>query len=276
MQLDKDFEPEVGYYGVKFDNSFSFSKQEKEAFTSALKTLIYNPQVYLNRPATDKAVGPDGKFLIPEVQSEVNKLKAYGVRLALNSMLTNGLRKTASSYTELVPVEFFTQKLSHSFDGKEMQTSIKDYLYNVRGKLDATFFTGDRMMTYVQMFGPQKAAGRPVFKRVKSKENIQLGQEVSLQSSEKIVIIPKPVSKKSKQKVLYIGMNTGKTIKTKDGVTLSTYVILPGFLTNKTVYKLPIITQQSQNVLALSSLELTADAKDPILYGDSRIIQTCG
>jgi hypothetical protein len=277
MALEKDYEPEVGYYGIKFDNSFSFSKQEKEAFTTALKTLMYNPQVYLNRPTTDKAVGPDGKFLIPEVRAEVNTIKRLGMQLAINSLLTNGLRKTASSYHELIPIEFFTQPFRHTYDQKELQTSIKDYLYNVRSKLDASFFTGENLMNFVQMFGPQKAGGRPMFRRVKISLDTELapGKTLVLKNADKVVVLAQPVAPKSKQKRLMMALNTGQTVQTNDG-TKSVFVVLPSFLSNKTVFQLPQMDDNYQNVLTQTTLELTADAKDPRLFGDTRVIQTCG
>jgi hypothetical protein len=277
MALEKDYEPEVGYYGIKFDNSFSFSKQEKEAFTTALKTLMYNPQVYLNRPATDKTVGPDGKFLIPEVREEANTIKRLGMQLAINSLLTNGLRKTASSYHDLIPIEFFTQPFRHTYDQKELQTSIKDYLYNVRSKLDASFFTGENLMNFVQMFGPQKAGGRPMFRRVKISLDTELaaGKTLVLKNTDKVVVLAQPVAAKSKQKRLMMALNTGQTVQTKDG-TKSVFVVLPSFLSNKTVFQLPQMDDNYQNVLTQTTLELTADAKDPRLFGDTRVIQTCG
>jgi hypothetical protein len=277
MALEKDYEPEVGYYGVKFDNSFSFSKQEKEAFTTAIKTLLYNPQVYLNRPVTDKAVGPDGKFLIPEVQGEANDIKKLGFQIVFNSLLTSGLRKTASSYTELIPIEFFTEPMTHTYDQKKMQTSIKDFLYNVRGRLDATLFTEENLMNYVQMFGPQKAGGRPIFKRVNVDLNVSItpGKSLSLNSSEKVVVVSQKISETSKQRRLMMALNTGQTVTTTKGAS-SLFVILPSFLSNKTIYQLPVLDENYQNVLTQTTLELTADAKDPRLFGDTRVIQTCG
>jgi hypothetical protein len=283
MALEKDYEPEVGYYGIKFDNSFSFSKQEKEAFTTAIKTLLYNPQVYLNRPVTDKAVGPDGKFLIPEVQAEANLIKRLGLQIVFNSLLTSGLRKTASSYTELIPIEFFTEPMTHTYDQKQMQTSIKDFLYNVRGRLDATLFTGENLMNYLQMFGPQKAGGRPIFERVSVPTTLALttdkdkkgNREVTLNSSKKVVVVSQKISETSKQRRLVMALNTGKTITTTKGQS-SLFAILPSFLSNKTIYQLPVKDEGYQETLLLTDLELTADAKDPRLFGDTRVIQTCG
>lgn len=103
--LEPDTVTEASYYGIKFDNTFKVSAAEKQSYTDGLYNLLYNPQFYIN---TDKTVDANGEYVNPETKAAYNEIKRMGINLAMHSFFVNGFRQGASSYADIVPIEFFT------------------------------------------------------------------------------------------------------------------------------------------------------------------------
>lgn len=103
--LEPDTVTEASYYGIKFDNTFKVSAAEKQAYTDGLYNLLYNPQFYIN---TDKTVDANGEYVNTETKDAYNEIKTMGENLAMHSFFVNGFRQGASSYADIVPIEFFT------------------------------------------------------------------------------------------------------------------------------------------------------------------------
>lgn len=134
------------YYGIKFDNTFSYSVPEKEAFTQGLYDMLFNPE-----------------FFVPDAnEAGANKIKAFGIKLAMHSFFANGFRQGASSYADIVPIEFFTIK--HK-SGK----SIVDFFREEANKaIQGDYFNHEDILQYMALFGRMRAGGSNLLTRVKN------------------------------------------------------------------------------------------------------------
>jgi hypothetical protein len=134
------------YYGIKFDNTFSYSVPEKEGFTQGLYDMLFNPEFFV----------PDGN------QKDANRIKAFAIKLAMHSFFANGFRQGASSYADIVPIEFFTIKHKN---GK----SIVDFFREEAKKaVTGDYFDHRDLLQYMALFGRMRAGGSNLLTRAKS------------------------------------------------------------------------------------------------------------
>ncbi len=264
----------TSYSGIKFDNSFKYTKNDKEAFTTALRTLMFNPQVYIDRPDADKTIGPDGKFLIPEVNTLVMGMKEFAMDIIVNTIVTSGFRPGASSYAELIPQEFWTMPLRHKVINSEtlkeetVSTSISNFLYAKRSELlSPAYFDQEKVTMYMQLFGLAKAGGRPLLKRISSKNVTATSKAALLKSDNKFVAI------KGDENKLYVGMATNQKVETDKGL-MTRFMILPSFFAERTVYSIPARTVEDTLILDVASISLIDDYTDVKPYTDNTI-NTC-
>jgi hypothetical protein len=135
------------YYGIKFDNTFSYSAAEKEEFTQGLYDMLFNPEFFV--PNGDK--------------QSIVKIKRFGIALAMHSFFANGFRHGASSYSDIVPIEFFTIK--HK-SGK----SIIDFFREEANKAVAgDYFDHRDLLQYMALFGRMRAGGSNLLTRASNK-----------------------------------------------------------------------------------------------------------
>lgn len=150
------------YYGVKFDGSFRFSRTEKQGFTNTLKAMMFSPQIFLNATA-DSIKIVNGVIQDPALAAQAKQIKNLGIQLSMHTFLSNAFRQGASSYADIIPSEFLTIKQEVE-GGSPM--SIMEYIHNQKAFLqDTNYFTVPDLVTYLQLFGPMKAEGRPIIPR---------------------------------------------------------------------------------------------------------------
>jgi hypothetical protein len=160
--FESEVDPVKKYYGVKFDGSFAFSRSEREGFTSTLRAMMYSPHYFLNVNPEDVVI-KDGVIQDPKLKSEALQIKNLGQQLAMHSFLLSGFRQGAGSYHDIIPIEFWSQV--QKVEGAESK-SILDFLHEEGSKLgNANYFDNADIMTYMQLFGPMKAEGRPLLSR---------------------------------------------------------------------------------------------------------------
>jgi hypothetical protein len=235
---------------------------------------MFNPQVYIDRPDADKTIGPDGKFLIPEVSTMVMGMKELAMDLVMNTILTSGFRPGASSYAELIPQEFWTMPLRHKVINSEtlkeevVSTSISNFLYAKRSELlSPAYFDSEKVTMYMQLFGLAKAGGRPLLKRISNKNVTATSKAVLLKSDNKFVAI------KGDENKLYVGMATNQKVETDKGL-MTRFMILPSFFAERTVYSIPSRTVEDTLILDVASMSLIDDYTEVKPYTDNTI-NTC-
>jgi len=133
------------YYGIKFDNTFSYSVPEKEGFTQGLYDMLFNPEFFV----------PDGN------QKDANRIKAFAIKLAMHSFFANGFRQGASSYADIVPIEFFTIK------HKDGNSIVDFFRQEAKKAVTGDYFTHEDLLQYMALFGRMRAGGSNLLTRVK-------------------------------------------------------------------------------------------------------------
>jgi hypothetical protein len=225
-------DPSNSLYSVKFNSVEGMSRPEKDAYTAAITTLLFNPKLYVNMPDSMKTM-TNGKFDNPEVEKATREIKRLGIALVMHNFLTNAFRKSPSSFTDLIPPEFFHIKQTLD-DGS--QISISEYLHNMASQMqDENFFTSEDLLTFMQMFGPMKAAGRPLLSRANSKVySPEATTELLLSNYEPVIMV---TNRKTKKWGIFIKGPSGK-----DGRNL--YLPVQSYFTGKAIYAVPAITAE--------------------------------
>lgn len=193
--LEPDTVTEASYYGIKFDNTFKVSAAEKQSYTDGLYNLLYNPQFYIN---TDKTVDANGEYTNPETKAAYNEIKRMGVNLAMHSFFVNGFRQSASSYADIVPIEFFTTPMKVTSPQAEKpgieiadRISLLDFFRQESSKAQqADYFTAADMVHYLGSFGKMRAGGSNLLDRVSVKK-LSSKTETILNGSNKTFIVAK-------------------------------------------------------------------------------------
>lgn len=90
---EKNDEPTARFFTVKFDNSYGFSRTEKDTFTAELRKLLYSPEKY----ATD-----------PLDAAQVREIREFGEDVTAHSIVSRGFEIGANSFADVVPIEFWT------------------------------------------------------------------------------------------------------------------------------------------------------------------------
>ena len=105
--FEVDNDPVKGYYGIKFDGSFAFSRSEREGFTSTLRAMMFSPHYFLNVNPEDVVI-KDNVIQDPKLRSEATQIKQLGQQIAMHSFLSNAFRQGAGSYHDIIPIEFWS------------------------------------------------------------------------------------------------------------------------------------------------------------------------
>jgi len=170
--LEPDTDTEAKYYGIKFDNTFKTSAGEKQSYTDGLYNLLYNPQFYV---PGDKTMDSEGNYTDPKVNEGIKEVKDFAEKLAMHSFFVNGFRQSASSYADIVPLEFFTTPVKveqgPSEPGIEVQNriSILDFFRQESFKArQSQYFDSQDMVNYMAAFGKMRAGGSNLVRRVNS------------------------------------------------------------------------------------------------------------
>jgi hypothetical protein len=175
--FEKDYDMDNKYFGVKFKGSENYKAIDKEKFTQSLENMIYFPQMYLTNPT----------------QENMNKIKSIGIKLVIHNFLTNGFNKGASSYEDIIPARYLTQKQEVIVNEVEKRVSISDYFKELEFKLqDENFFTGLDLVKYMSMFGGMKAGGKGLTQRSKNKGLNEKTWMLELDSSNRFVFVYNP------------------------------------------------------------------------------------
>jgi hypothetical protein len=223
--IEKDFDPENKYYGIKFDSSFSFNKEEKQRFTNALKAMLFTPQIYLNGYTSDMKF-ENGNIADPELRAAANRIKKLGINLVMNTFLVNGFRQGSSSYADLIPIEYLSVKQNVNGELK----SIADFLEDETLKMnDTNYFKPNDVINYMQLFGGMKADSIPLLDRVKNKGLTDASIILTSKNPNRFVFMYNPKTKKSG-----VFMNTGDKNNNGD----YRFVRLDSLFKNKGVYTL--------------------------------------
>jgi predicted transcriptional regulator len=231
-----NFETEVDavkkYYGVKFDGSFAFSRSEREGFTSTLRAMMYSPHYFLNVNPEDVVI-KDGVIQDPKLKSEALQIKNLGQQLAMHSFLSSGFRQGAGSYHDIIPIEFWSQV--QKVEGAESK-SILDFLHEEGSKLgNANYFDNADIMTYMQLFGPMKAEGRPLLSRESTRTLNSKTTELSSTKDKQFLVF-----RNSKTNEIGTFMKIGKK------GDRFVYGRLDSAFVGKTIYSLPNVSADEQ------------------------------
>lgn len=230
--FETDVDPVKKYYGVKFDGSFAFSRSEREGFTSTLRAMMYSPHYFLN-VNPESIVIKDDVIQDPKLRSEALQIKNLGQQLAMHSFLSSGFRQGAGSYHDIIPIEFWSQV--QKVEGAESK-SILDFLYEEGNKLgNANYFDNADIMTYMQLFGPMKAEGRPLLSRESSRVLNSKTTELTSTKDKQFLVF-----RNSKTNEIGTFMKIGKK------GDRFVYGRLDSAFVGKTIYSLPDISADEQ------------------------------
>lgn len=258
--FETDNDTVKGYYGVKFDGSFAFSRAEREQFTAGLRAMIVTPQVFLNRNLEDVVI-KDGVIQDEQLRKEAEAIRQFGEQLAMHSFLSNGFRQGASSYHDIVPIEFWSKK--------QGEKSILDFLHEEGNKLaNPNYFSTADLMTYMQLFGPIKAEGFPLLERVNNKG---LNPKTTALSSEKNRQFLVFTNRKTNEIGTFVnaGKDRGKGYR---------YVRLDSAFAGKAIYSLPDVNIDEKIAKAeaiMGYIEAFNDVRIPDANNEDNVVG-CG
>lgn len=193
------------YYGIKFDNTFSYSVPEKEKFTQGLRDMLYNSE-----------------FFVPDAnEAGAKEIKDFAVKLAMHSFFANGFRQGASSYADIVPIEFFTS----SENGK----SIVNFFREEASKaIQGDYFDTGNLLQYMAMFGKMRAGGSNLLKRESNKYLNKDTKKLHFYKSEPFVVVR---NNKTGMSGVFMKVDT-------DDEGRGVYVVMEGTLATKGMSKL--------------------------------------
>lgn len=193
------------YYGIKFDNTFSYSVPEKEKFTQGLRDMLYSPEFFV----------PDGS------QEGAKEIKDFAIKLAMHSFFANGFRQGASSYADIVPIEFFTSN--------ENGKSITNFFREEASKaIQGDYFGTSDLLQYMAMFGKMRAGGSNLLKRQSNKFLNKDTKKLHFYKTEPFVVVR---NNKTGMSGIFMKVDT-------DEKGRGVYVVMEGTLATKGMSKL--------------------------------------
>lgn len=248
--LEPDTDTEARYYGIKFDNTFKTSAGEKQSYTDGLYNLLYNPQFYV---PGDKTTDSAGNYTDTKVNEGIKEVKSLAIKLAMHSFFVNGFRQSASSYADIVPLEFFTTPMKvatkPSEPGIEVQDkiSILDFFRQESFKArQSQYFNSQDILDYMAAFGKMRAGGSNLVRRVNS-DILKSTTETVLDSGTENFIVVRNQKVGTSAIFAKIG-----PVKTGDGSIMTQYGMLSGTFTTKgstRLYGLNYLRIANQEVL---------------------------
>jgi hypothetical protein len=150
--------------------------------------MMFSPHLFLNiTPGDIKFV--NGVIQDEKLRRDAIQIKRLGIELSMHTFLTNAFRQGSSSYADIVPSEFFTVK--QDVEGRSI--SIMEYIHNQKAFLkNADYFTVPDLVTYLQLFGPMKAEGRPIIARGSNYNLTSKTKTLTSSSPNKVVFFRNP------------------------------------------------------------------------------------
>lgn len=144
-------------YLVKFDNSFNFTRGEKDIFTGDFRKLLYSPAEYANNP---------------EDANQVQEIKDFAEDLAANAIRTRGFDLGSNSYTDIIPIEFWTNTrvVRYGKDrGKVTAKSPVEFFLTKTRDLNDPSSLNDEILDFVRANGFMRHGGKTLLNRKKVK-----------------------------------------------------------------------------------------------------------
>ena len=198
--------------------------------------------------------------------AQAKQIKNLGIQLTMHTFLSNAFRQGASSYADIIPSEFLTIKQEVE-GGSPM--SIMEYIHNQKVFLqDANYFTVPDLVTYLQLFGPMKAEGRPIIPR-ESNDNLTSKTKTLTSSNSSKVVFFRNIKNGETGTFINVGEHgNGKNL----------FARLETGFRNKNVYSLPAGKTSSEATGRIQeivqSLTYTNDIK--IQPSENNSIIVCG
>ena len=144
-------------YLVRFDNSFNFTRGEKDIFTGDFRKLLYSPADYANNPSNI---------------DEVEEIKQFAEDLAANSIRTRGFDLGSNSYTDIIPLEFWTNPrvVRYGKDAGRVTTkSPVEFFTTKTRELASPSALTDELFDFVRANGFMRHGGKTLLNRKKLK-----------------------------------------------------------------------------------------------------------
>jgi len=144
-------------YLIRFDNSFNFTRGEKDIFTGDFRKLLYSPAEYANNPSNI---------------NEVEEIKQFAEDLAANSIRTRGFDLGSNSYTDIVPLEFWTNPRVNRYGsnaGKVTAKSPVEFFMSKLRELNSASSLTDELFDFVRANGFMRHGGKTLLNRKKLK-----------------------------------------------------------------------------------------------------------
>jgi hypothetical protein len=144
-------------YLIRFDNSFNFTRGEKDIFTGDFRKLLYSPAEYANNPSNI---------------NEVEEIKQFAEDLAANSIRTRGFDLGSNSYTDIVPLEFWTNPRVNRYGsnaGKVTAKSPVEFFMSKLRELNSPSSLTDELFDFVRANGFMRHGGKTLLNRKKLK-----------------------------------------------------------------------------------------------------------
>ena len=144
-------------YLIKFDNSFNFTRGEKDIFTGDFRKLLYSPAEYANNP---------------ENADQVQEIKNFAEDLAANAIRTRGFDLGSNSYTDIIPIEFWTNTrvVRYGKDrGKVTAKSPVEFFLSKTRELNDASSLNDELLDFVRANGFMRHGGKTLLNRKKVK-----------------------------------------------------------------------------------------------------------
>jgi hypothetical protein len=144
-------------YLVRFDNSFNFTRGEKDIFTGDFRKLLYSSAEYANNPSDI---------------NEVEEIKQFAEDLAANSIRTRGFDLGSNSYTDIVPLEFWTNPRVARYGksaGKVTAKSPVEFFMSKLRELNSPSALTDELFDFIRANGFMRHGGKTLLNRKKLK-----------------------------------------------------------------------------------------------------------
>ena len=135
---EKNDEPEARFFTIKFDNSYGFSRTEKDMFTAELRKLLYSPEKYASDPANPQ---------------EIKEIKEFAEDVTAHAIVSRGFDIGANSFADVVPVEFWTSPRTVRYGrnaGKVTTKSPVDFFMTKVREVQNSAYLNDEIFNFIR------------------------------------------------------------------------------------------------------------------------------
>jgi len=191
---EKNDSMEAKFFTVKFDNSYGFSRTEKDMFTAELRKLLYSPEKYVTDPGNTE---------------QIKEIKELAEDLAAHSIVSRGFDIGANSFTDIIPVEFWTSPRINRYGkdaGKVTAKSPVEFFMTKVKDVQSNDYLNDELFNFIRA----NAFMRHGKKTLLRKKNIsKLADQLAVSGiSNNFVLL---VDKKNKDVGLFVKSSTTET-----------------------------------------------------------------